>query len=76
MLQHLLDEAKYYPKNLKGREHAPLNRSTEDSFIQFQFRPKVKYSQIPEKVPGFEFKTIDTVVQRSSSDRNCCVYLP
>ena len=58
MLQHLLDEAKYYPKNLKGREHAPLNRSTEDSFIQFQLRPKVKYSQIPEKVPGFEFKTI------------------
>ena len=73
MLQHLLHETKYYPKNLKGQEHSPLNRSTEDSFIQFQLRPKVKYSQlkIPEKVPGFEFKTIDTVVHRSSSDRNC-----
>ena len=58
MLQHLLNEAKNYPKNLKGRENAPLNRRTEDSFIQFQLRPKVKYSQIPEKVPGFEFKTI------------------
>ena len=71
MLQHLLDETKYYLKNLKGRENSPLNRSTEDSFIQFQLRPKVKYSQIHEKVPGFEFKTIDTVVHRPSSDRNC-----
>ena len=63
MLQHLLDEAKNYPKNLKGWEHAPLNRSTEDSFIQFQLRPKIKYSQIPENVPGFEFKTIHSYTQ-------------
>ena len=63
MLQHLLNEAKNYPRNLKGREHVPLNRSTEDSFIQFQLRPKVKYSQIPEKVPGYEFKTIHSCTQ-------------
>ena len=36
----------------------PPNRRTEDSFIQGQPRPKVKYSQnTGDKVPEFEFKT-------------------